>query len=150
MHLSRIDDLLKKFNNDKGDVQLKNHTNSLHMLSRDWVNDFVSDQYYVIDLMNLQGDKSFTKKSKDAIAQAREFNHILSRSMLIKLNKYLNDNQRFKVDKSDEKITSQLILCKESSNAWVKGWYAKISAREFCHQLCSIAFRARNGSCYSE
>ena len=51
MHVSRINDPLKKFNNDKGDVQLKNHANSLPILSQDWVNDFVSDQYYMIDLV---------------------------------------------------------------------------------------------------
>ena len=81
-------------------------------------NDFVSDQYYTIDLVNLQSDKSFIKKSKDAIAQACDFNHILSQSTLIKLNKYLNDNQRFKVDKSNEKITSQLIPSEKSSDTW--------------------------------
>ena len=36
MHSSRINDPLKKFNNDKGDVQLKNHANSLCILGQDW------------------------------------------------------------------------------------------------------------------
>ena len=78
MHLSRINDPLKKFNNDKGDVQLKNHANSLRILGRDWTNDFVSDQYYMIDLVSLQSYKSFIKKSKDTAAHTCDFNHILS------------------------------------------------------------------------
>ena len=77
MHLSRINDPLKKFNNNKGDVQLKNHANSLRILGQDWANDFVSDQYYMVDLVTLQSDKSFIKKSKDAVAQACDFNCIL-------------------------------------------------------------------------
>ena len=52
MHLSRINDLLKKLNDDKGDVQLKNHANSLRILGQDWMNNFVSDQYYMIDLVS--------------------------------------------------------------------------------------------------
>ena len=62
----------------------------------------------------------------------------------------MNDYQRFKVDKSNEKITSQLIPSEKSSDAWTEGWYAKMNVRELCHQLCSISFRARNGSCYSQ
>ena len=38
MHLSRIDDPLKKFNNNKGKIQLRNHARSLSILSREWVN----------------------------------------------------------------------------------------------------------------
>ena len=45
----------------------------------------------MIDLVRPQSDKSFIKKSKDAAAHACDFNRILSRSTLIKLNKYLND-----------------------------------------------------------
>ena len=52
----------------------------------------------MIDLVSPQSDKSFIKS-----LIACDFNRILSQSMLIKLNKYLNDNQRFKVDKSNEK-----------------------------------------------
>ena len=67
-----------------------------------------------------------------------------------KVKQVLECNQRFKVDKSNEKITSQLIPSEESSDAWTKGWYTKINVRELCHQLCSISFRDRNGSCYSQ
>ena len=60
MHLSRINDPLKKFNNDKGEVQLCNHARSLSILSRKWVNELIiKDQYYMIDLTNGKGE-SFT------------------------------------------------------------------------------------------
>ena len=53
MHLLRIDNPLKKFNNDKGEIQLRSHARLLSILGREWVNQFiVKDQYYMIDLTN--------------------------------------------------------------------------------------------------
>ena len=60
MHLSRINSPLKKFNNDKGEVQVHNHTKSLSILGEKWLDKFIKGQYYVIDLTNAKGD-SFIK-----------------------------------------------------------------------------------------
>ena len=62
MHLSRTDDPLKIFNNDEGEIQLRNHARSLSILGREWVNQFIiRDQYYTIDLTNGKGE-SFIKR----------------------------------------------------------------------------------------
>ena len=34
--------------------------------------------------------------------------------------------------------------------AWKHRWYARVNVRELCHQLCSIQFRCRDGSCFSQ
>ena len=87
MHLSRINDPLKKFNNDKGEIQLRNHARSLSILGRKWVNEFiVKDQYYMIDLTNGKGE-SFIKRWCKC-----DFHQKVSRSTIVKLNKYLVDN----------------------------------------------------------
>ena len=89
MHLSRINSPLKKFNNDKGEVQLHNHAKSSSILGEKWVDKFIKDQYYVIDLTNVKGDSFIKRWYNSSDLKARDFHQIISRSTIIKLNKYL-------------------------------------------------------------
>ena len=150
MHLSRIDSPLKKFNNDKGEVQLHSHAKSLSILGEKWVNKFIKDQYYVIDLANAKGN-SFVKRWYNLRdLKACHFHQIISPSTIVKLNKYLVDNQRFKVDKCTRQINGQITPTEECSEAWSEGWFIRVNVRELCHQLCSISFRTHSGSSYSK
>ena len=144
MHLSRIDSPLKIFNNDKGEMQLRNHAKLLSILGEKWVDKFIKDQYYIIDLTNAKGD-SFEKRWYNSSGlKACDFHLIITRSTIIKLNKYLVDNQRFKIEKCTRQINEQITPIEECS----EGWFVRVKVRELCHQLCSISFRTRSGSSY--
>ena len=150
MHLSRIDYPLKKFNNDKGEVQLCNHPKSLNILGEKWIDKFIKDQYYVIDLMNAKGDSFVKRWYNSSDLKACDFHQIISRSTIVKLNKYLIDNQRFKIDKCTRQINGQITPTEQCSEAWLEGWFTKVNVRELHHQLCSISFRTHSGSSYSQ
>ena len=115
-----------------------------------WVNKFIKDQYHVTDLTNAKGD-SFVKRWYNLRdLKACDFHQIISPSIIIKLNKYLVDNQRFKVDKCTRQINGQITPTEECSEAWSEGWFVRVNVRELCHQLCSISFRTHSGSSYSK
>ena len=131
-------------------MQLHNHAKSLSILGEKWVNKFIKDQYHVTDLTNAKGD-SFVKRWYNLRdLKACDFHQIISPSTIIKLNKYLVDNQRFKVDKCTRQINGQITPTEECSEAWSEGWFVRVNVRELCHQLCSISFRTHSGSSYSK
>ena len=68
----------------------------------------------------------------------------MSRDFLERLDAYFKQNQRFKKDKNRNSIQVS-ILPDEDDDAWLNGWYVSVNAREFCHQLASINYRARSG-----
>ena len=93
MYLSRINNPLKKFNNDKGKIQLCNHARSLSILGREWVNQFiVKDQYYMIDLTNGRRESFIKRWCNSNDLNSCSFHQITSRSTIVKVNKYLVDN----------------------------------------------------------
>ena len=60
------------------------------------------------------------------------------------------DNHRFKTDKCGIPINTQSSPQDECLNTWTEGWFIKENITELCHQLCSISFRMRSGSNYSQ
>ena len=68
----------------------------------------------------------------------------VSRNFLERLDAYFKQNQRFKKDKNRNSIQVS-ILPDEDDDAWLNGWYVRVNAREFCHQLASINYRVRSG-----
>ena len=99
MYLSRIDKPLRKSNNDKGELKLHNHARALTQLGDSWISNYVSEQLFVIDLLEPMNKGSYIAKSKDYQAFPREVYKIVTRSTLCKLENYFNANQRFTVDK---------------------------------------------------
>ena len=102
MHLLRIGDPLKKFNNDKDEIQMRNHAKTLTTLGKIWVDSVLKEQYYIVDLLSDQHNTlSFINHWHmcQPDVQANNYHQILSKSTIIKLNQYLLNNQRFTVDK---------------------------------------------------
>ena len=100
MCLSRIDKPLRKSNNDKGELKLCNCARALTQLGDSWISNYVSEQLFVIDLLEpTNKGSSYIAKSKDYQAFPREVYKIVTRSTLYKLENYFNTNQRFTVDK---------------------------------------------------
>ena len=98
MHLLRIGDPLKKFNNDKGEIQMCNHAKTLMTLGKIWVDNVLKEQYYIVNLLSDQHDTlSFITRwhMRQPDVQANNYHQILSKSAIIKLNQYLLNNQRF-------------------------------------------------------
>ena len=102
MYLSRIDQPFKKCNNDKAVVKLQNHANALFTLGNDWLRNHVHIELFMIDITNHQSI-SYIEKSKDYLQFPRANHKIITKSMIFKLNNYLKNNQRFKVDKKNSR-----------------------------------------------
>ena len=79
-----------------------------------------------------------------------DFHQIISRSSIVKLNKYLVHSHQFKIDKCGRQINTQISPQDKCSNEWTEGSFIKAYVRELCHQLCSISFRTRSDSNYSQ
>ena len=99
MYLSRINKPLKKSNNDKGELKLHNHARVLTQLCDSWISNYVSEQLFVIDLLEATNKGSYIAKCKDYQAFPREVFKIVTRSTLYKLENYFKANQRFTVEK---------------------------------------------------
>ena len=62
MHLSHLENPLKKSNNDKGKQQLVNHAKALSMIGEDTIDKYVNDRLYIIDLIGGRDrNKSYIK-----------------------------------------------------------------------------------------
>ena len=59
MCMSRIDKPLKKSNNEKGDLKLVNHARVLCQLGESWISNYVPDQLYTVDLLDLKSNSSY-------------------------------------------------------------------------------------------
>ena len=78
-------------------------------------------------------------------------NHkIITQSTLYKLDNYFKKNQWFKMDKRCQFIEISLLLPNEVMAGGQDQWCAWMNVQELCHQLCSIQFRCRDGSCFSQ
>ena len=102
MYLSRIDQPFKKCNNGKGIVKLQNHSNALSILGNDWIRNHVHIELFMIDVTDHRGI-SYIEKSKDYLQFPRANHKDNKKSAIFKLNNYLKNNQRFKVDKKNSR-----------------------------------------------
>ena len=59
MCLSRIDKPLKKSNKEKGDLKLVNHARVLCQLGESWISNYVPNQLYTVDLLDLKSNSSY-------------------------------------------------------------------------------------------
>ena len=59
MCMSRVDKPLKKSNNEKGDLKLVNHARVLCQLGESWISNYVPDQLYTVDLLDLKSNSSY-------------------------------------------------------------------------------------------
>ena len=85
MYLSQINKPLRKSNNDKGEFKLHNHARALTQLGDSWISNYVSEQLFVIDLLEPTNNGSYIAKSKDYQAFPREVCKIVTRSTRYKL-----------------------------------------------------------------
>ena len=85
MCLSRINRPLKKSNNIKGDLKLVNHARVLCQLGESWISNYVPDQLYTVDLLDLKSNSSYIQQSRDYQSFPRHTYNILTRSTLYKL-----------------------------------------------------------------
>ena len=148
-YLSRISQPLKKVNNDKGEIRNRNYACALAELSvRGFYEKYLRDcqTLYELDLVERQGEPhtSQVAKSADHMRCPMPSQLTVSRDFLERLDAYFKQNQRFKKDKNRNSIQVS-ILPDEDDDAWLNGWYVSVNAREFCHQLASIYYRARSG-----
>ena len=110
MCLSWIHKPLRKSNNDKRELKLRNHARALTQLGHSWISNYVSEQLFMIDLLEpMNKGSSYIAKSKDYQAFPREVYKIVTRSTLYKLENYFNANQRFTVDKKNVPIRLSLL-----------------------------------------
>ena len=65
MCMSRINKPLKKSNNEKGDLKLVNHARELCQLGELWISNYVPDQLYMVDLLDLKSNSSYIQRSRD-------------------------------------------------------------------------------------
>ena len=102
-HLSRVDQPLKKINNDKGDIRIQNHTNALRLLwGRGFVQQYLKDctTLYNIDIVETRNDPSSSHVTRcvDYTRCPMPSQLTITIDMLQKLNNYFKANQRFKKD----------------------------------------------------
>ena len=88
MYLSRIDQPLKKFNNDKGNIKLRNHSNTIRNMGHPWVKKYVMEEMLIVDLMNHRGE-SYVEKSKDYMMFPYLNHKIIMKATLYKLENYI-------------------------------------------------------------
>ena len=91
MYLSRIDQPLKKCNNDKGSIKLKNHSQAILELGQMWMDNYVTEKLFIIDLTDQTGE-SYIKKSKDFIQFPHSNHKVIMHPTLDKLGNYLKHN----------------------------------------------------------
>ena len=151
MHLCRIDKSLRKSNNDKGELKLCNHARALTQLGDSWISSYVSEQLFVIDLLQaMNKGSSYIAKSKDYQAFPREVYKIVTRSTLYKLENYFKANQCFTVDKKKAPIRLSLLPDDPPPIRLPNRWTVKANVRELMHQLSSIQYRCRDSSNFSQ
>ena len=70
--------------------------------------------------------------------------------LMVKLDHYLNHNQRFKKDKSGQQIIRNIIPPEENVNIWNTGWTAEVNIKKFAYQLANALYRKLDGDNYHE
>ena len=153
-HLSRVDQPLKKVNNDKGEVRKQNHANALIILrERGFVQKYLRDyeRLYDVDIVEVRDDPS-SSHILNCVDYARcpmPSQLTVPLGTLQKLDTYFKSNQRFKKDKLRHAIEVD-ILPQLDDEAWERGWHVRVNAREFCQQLLSIQYRVRSGDRFDQ
>ena len=146
MCMSRVDKPLKKSNNEKGDLKLVNHARVLCQLGESWISNYVPDQLYTVDLLDLKSNSSYIQRSRDYQSFPRHMYNILTRSTLYKLQNFFESNRRFTVDKKKRKIALSVL----PSSPLLSEWVVKANVKELLHQLSSIQYRCRDGENFSQ
>ena len=59
MCMSRINKPLKKSHNEKGDLKLVDHAGILCQLGESWISNYIPDQLYMVDLLDLRSNSSY-------------------------------------------------------------------------------------------
>ena len=123
-HLSRIDQPLKKVNNDKGEVRKQNHANALIILrERGFIQKYLRDyeRLYDVDIVEVRDDPSSSHVLK-CIDYARcpmPSQLKVPLDMLQKLDTYFKSNQRFKKDKLHRAIEVDILPAQlDDDEAW--------------------------------
>ena len=153
-HLSRVDQPLKKVNNDKGEVRKQNHANALIILrEHGFVQKYLRDyeRLYDVDIVEVRDDPSSSHilKCVDYARCPMPSQLTVPLGTLQKLDTYFKSNQRFKKDKLRRAIEVD-ILPQLDDEAWERGWHIRVNAREFCQQLLSIQYRVRSGDRFDQ
>ena len=151
MHLSRVENPLRKSNNDKGKQQLVNHARALSIIDEDTINKYVNDRFYIVDLIHRDRNESYIKKW--GIMNDYEIGltqTLMPLHLIVKLDQYLNQNQRFKKDKSGQQIIRNIIPPEENVDIWITGWTAEINIREFAYQLAIALYHKLDGDNYHQ
>ena len=154
-HLSRVDQPLKKVNNNKGEVRKQNHANALMILrERGFVQKYLGDyeQLYDVDIVKVRDDPSSSHVLK-CIDYARcpmPSQLMVPLGTLQKLDTYFKSNQRFKKDKLHRVIEVDILPLDDDDEAWEQGWHIRVNAREFCQQLLSIQYRVCSGDRFDQ
>ena len=155
-HLSRVDQPLKKVNNDKGEVRKQNHANALIILrERGFVQKYLRDyeRLYDMDIVEVRDDPSSSHvlKCVDYARCPMPSQLTVPLDTLQKLNTYFKSNQRFKKDKLRRAIEVDILPHQlDDDEAWERGWHVRVNTREFCQQLLSIQYRVRSGDRFNQ
>ena len=147
MYLSRTDQPLKKWDNDKGSIKLKNHCQAILELGQVWVDNYVTEKLFIVDLTDQTGE-SYIEMSKDFIQFPHSNHKVIMCSTLDKLGNYLKHNQRFKVDKKKKTIDVSLIPPNVQQLPFQ--WCVQINMQELHHQVCFIQYRCQDDACFSQ
>ena len=154
-HLSRVDQPLKKVNNDKGEVRDQNHANALIILrERGFVQKYLRDyeRLYDVDIVKVRDDPSSSHvlKCVDYARCPMPSQLTVPLDTLQKLDTYFKSNQRFKKDKLRRAIEVDILPQLDEDEAWERGWHVRVNAREFCQQLLFIQYRVRSGDRFDQ
>ena len=125
-HLSHVDQLLKKVNNDKGKVRKQNHANALIILrERGFVQKYLGDyeRLYDVDIVEVRDDPSSSHilKCVDYARCPMPSQLTVPLGTLQKLDAYFKSNQRFKKDKLRRAIEVDILpqqLDDDDDDAW--------------------------------
>ena len=122
-HLSQVDQLLKKINNDKGDIRIQNHANAIRLLqNQGFVQKYLKDctMLYDIDIVETRNNPSSSHVTRcvDYARCPMPSQLTVTMDTLQKLNIYFKANQRFKKDKHRRPIEVDFLpnVCDEE--AW--------------------------------
>ena len=115
------------------------------------INEYVNDRFYIIDLIHRDRNESYIKiwgimnDYEIGLMQT-----LMPLCLIVKLDHYLNQNQRFKKDKSGQQIIRNIIPPEENVDIWNTGWTAEINVREFAYQLANALYRKLDGDNYHQ
>ena len=111
----------------------------------------MNDRFYIVDLIHRDRNESYIKKW--GIMHDYEIGlmqTLMPLRLIVKLDHYLNQNQRFKKDKSGQQIIRNIIPPEENVDIWNMGWTAEVNIREFAYQLANALYHKLDGDNYHQ